>query len=286
MRSPEAGGIVTMRGMLRVRAYRFAVTQAALVGGLLLVAFVSACSGENGADPTPTASGAEPTATVVGTGAIPLERFHYVASLTMSGAASGGDTNELFVSTAGDFQSPDRHAFSYTTQLGDGELTERLVIIGEKAWYQRADEGWRETTPDDAAIAALLDTAYTSVQPQFLGGPEFARVRANVLNLPSTQEFINAVRADHYQVDAEGQAFIRSFLGGRQDLYNVDELTWDLWLATDGSWPVRLLMSGTVVDDVEILEQLNLQAPATWELRIDVSRPNDTALSVEPPPAE
>ena len=275
-----------MRGMLRVRAYRFAATQAAVAGGLLLVAFVSACGGESGADAAPTAIGAKPTATVVSTGAIPLERFHYVASLTMSGAASGGDPNELFVSTEGDFQSPDRHAFTYTTQLGDGVLIERVVIIGEKAWYQRADEGWRQTTPDDPAVAALLDTAYTSVQPQFLGGAEFDRVRANVLNLPSTQEFINAVRADHYQVGAEGLAFMQSFLGGKQALYDVDDLAWDLWLATDGSWPVRLLMSGTVVDEVEILEQLGLPAPTTWELRIDVSRPNDPALSVEPPLVE
>ncbi len=204
----------------------------------------------------------------------------------MAGAASDGDPNELFVSTEGDFQSPDRHAFTYTTQLGDGVLTESVVIIGEKAWYRRADDGWRETTPDDPAIETLLHTAYTSVQPQFLGGPEFERVRVNVLNLPSTQEFINAVRADHYLVDAEGRAFVQSFLGGRRDLYDVDDLAWDLWLATDGSWPVRLLMSGEIVDDVEILEQLDLQAPVAWELRVDVSRPNDPALNVEPPLAE
>ena len=266
---------------------------AALVGGLLLVVFASACSSESDAGPAPTASGAEPTATgaeptatVVGAGAIPLERFHYVASLTMRGAASGGETNELSVSTEGDFQSPDRHAFTYTTQLGDGVLIERVVIIGEKAWYQRADEGWRQTTPDDPAVAALLDTAFTSLQPQFLGGAEFDRVRVNVLNLPSTQEFINAVRADHYQVGAEGLAFMQSFLGGRQALYDVDDLAWDLWLATDGSWPVRLLMSGTVVDEVEILVQLGLPAPTTWELRIDVSRPNDPELSITAPLAE
>ena len=282
-----------MRGMLRVGAYRFAATLAAAAGGLLLLVLLSACSGESGVDPAPSpstvepaASGTAPAATAVGAGAIPLERFHYVASLTMVGAASGGDSNELFVSTEGDFQSPDRHAFTYTTQLGDGELIERVVIIGERAWYRRADDGWRETTPDDPAIVALLDAAYTSVQPQFLGGPEFERVRVNVLNLPSTQEFINAVRADHYLVDAEGQAFIQSFLGGRRDLYDVDDLAWDLWLATDGAWPVRLLMSGTVVDDVEILEQLDLQAPATWELRVDVSRPNDPALVVEAPLTE
>ncbi len=234
----------------------------------------------------PTASSIDPTATVVGAGAIPLERFHYVASLTVSGAASGGDQNELLVSTEGDFQWPDRHSFSYTTQLGDGVMTEKVVIVGEKAWYQRADEGWRETTPDDAVVATLLDTAYSPVQPQFLGGAEFDRVRVNVLNLPSTQEFINAVRADHYQVDAEGLEFMQSFLGGRQALYDVDDLAWDLWLATDGAWPVRLLMSGTVVDEVEFLEQLGLSAPTTWELRIDVSRPNDPALSITAPLVE
>ncbi|MCH8026010.1 MAG: hypothetical protein IH866_04365 [Chloroflexi bacterium] len=279
--------------MIRVRAYRFAVTQAALAGGLMLVVFVSACSGESGADPAPTAStvepavsGAEPTATVVGAGAIPLENFHYVASLTMSGAASGGDPNKLFVSTEGDFQWPGRHAFTYTTQLGDGVLIESVVIIGEKAWYRRADDAWRQTTLDDPAVATLLDAAYSPVRPQFLSGPEFDRVRVNVLNLPSTQEFINAVRADHYLVDAEGQAFIQSFLGGSQYLSNVEDLAWDLWLATDGSWPVRLLMSGTVVGELEILERLDLQAPAAWEVRVDVSRPNDPALSIESPMAE
>ncbi len=232
------------------------------------------------AEPPPTGMPAGP-----GAGAIPLERFHYSATLSMS--PSGGDgSRQLYVSTEGDFEWPDRHSFTYTTELGEGELRERVVIVGDAAWYARQEEPWRATTVEDETIARLLDTAFSSLRPRFLGGQEFERVRASVLNLPSTQEFINATRADHYRVDEAGLAFIEAFLAGGQQLTSVEDLAWDIWLEATDAWPVRLLMTGTLVEQVEILERLGLQPPAAWELRVDVSRPNDPDLAVETPAVE
>ena len=64
---------------------------------------------------------------------------------------------------------------------------------------------------------------------------------------------------------------------------HIQEIAWDLWLAQDGAWPVRLLGSTTIISDIEMLQGLEMEAPVHWEMRIDISRPNDPAVVVVMP---
>jgi hypothetical protein len=250
---------------------------AALLGGLLLLS--GACS-DDGSSPAPAPT---PTTTAEATGIEELERFHYIASLTLRSPGADGVANELTITTEGDFQAPDRHAFTYTTQLGSAAIRESAVVIGDRIWLRTGDEPWREATPQEPQAAELLSAAFSPIRPGFLGGPEFASVRAAVQRLRSTLEFINEVRASHYEVGAEGREYFQAFLANEQFLQDVQDPRWEVWLAEDGAWPVRLLASGTVTAELEILRQLKLAPPTTWELRIDVSRPNDPALAVQAP---
>ncbi len=256
---------------------------AALLAGLLLV--FGAC-GETESDVEPRSITALPTDTPEpegpGVGAVPLERFSYEASLTLR-SGGGEDALELFVTTQGVFVGPDSHAFTYRTQLGEGEAEQRLVMIGDEAWYRSGESAWEMTTPDDTRVLALLAVAFSAMHPDFLGGAEFNRVRSNVLNLPSTEEFVNSIRAYHYEVGVEGRQYLEALQVGEEGLRAANDLEWDLWLARDGSWPVRLLATGTVAVDLTILQTLELKAPTLWEIRIDVSRPNDPDLQIAPP---
>ena len=258
---------------------------AAVAGGLLLALLLAGCRSSSSPAPTATPTAPPPTPTAEAS-ALPLVRFHYVASLTLreTGADAGGD--EVVISTEGNFESPDRHAFIHIIDLGEDTVIRSAVIIGEEAWIQADGEPWRATTRDDPELAELLAVAFTATRPQFLGGPEFQRVQESVRRLPSTEELVNGVATNHYQVGQAGREFVEAFLVPEGLVGNLADLAWDLWLAEEGGWPVRLVASTTVINPVDVLQELDLEAPVHWELRIDISRPNDPELSVMPPKIE
>ncbi len=266
-----------MQGLRSVRGGRVVL---GLAVGLLLV--LTGCVGDGDSDSEADLA----IATPLGGDALPLERFHYVAALTLREEVAGGVASEIVVSTEGDVQAPDRHAFSYSIRRDDSVLKRSVVIIGAQAWFRRADGVWTETSPDDPRVAELPSAAVSGVRPTFLGGPTFLSVRESVRRLPSTRETVNGVAASHYRVESAGQEYFEYFPTDDQLLQRVQDLRWELWLAEDGGWPVRLLLSGTITADLPILDELDLQPPTLWELRVDVSRPNDPSLAVVAPEGE
>ena len=102
-------------------------------------------------------------------------------------------------------------------------------------------------------------------------------------HLTVTEESVNGVLANHYRVGAPGQEFFNELLADTQLLRNVKDLSWELWLAQDGAWPVRLRASATITADLRVLKELDLRAPSAWQLSVDISRPNDPTLAVAAP---
>lgn len=254
---------------------------------MLVAAVALSLSAGCGDEPSePREIQALPTATsqaeATGVGALPLDRFAYQASLTLR-EGGGEDARELFVSTQGVYVSPDSHSFTYRTQLGQGEAKQDLVIVGDSVWYREGDDPWEKVPIDSERVTDLLAVAFSALKPNFLGGQEFERVRANVITLPSAEEFVNETRTYHYEVGPEGRQYLDTLDVGDEGLRAAQDLAWDLWLARDGSWPVRLQATGTVAVDLTVLETLELEAPTQWEILIDISRPNDPTLEVEPP---
>jgi hypothetical protein len=258
-----------------------------LAGALLLALVFAGCDSASDPEPMPSPTvQPSPTATVENGSALPLESFHYVAALSIREANPDGEPDDVVVSTEGDFQAPDRHAFTYTTQLGEATVQESVVIVDLLAWHRRGDEPWRAVNVADQQVTDLLSVAYSAIEPGFLGGPEFESVRENVRHLLATEETINGIPAHRYEVGVPGREFFESFLASPQLLEIVQDLNWQLWLARDGAWPVRLLATATVTPSLALLENLGLQAPTAWELRVDISRPNDPTLMVVEPAAD
>jgi hypothetical protein len=253
---------------------------AASLGGLLLLGLLSACSGGSGGSKTPEATA---TASPEPSSLTDLDRFHYIATLSLHGSKPDGSANDVAVTTEGDFQKPDRHAFTYTTQLPGAATKQSAVVIGDKIWIRNGDDPWHQATPDDPQAERLLGVTFSPINPGFLGGPEFREARDSVRRLPATLEFVNELRAYHYVVGPEGMQYFQQFLVQDPVTLDLQDMKWDVWLAQDGAWPVRLQATGTVKNDLPILQQLDLKAPTDWALRIDISRPNDPAISVEAP---
>lgn len=254
---------------------------AAFIGGLLLAVLLSAC-GSGSADEdssSPTGPAVFPTAE----GPLALDRFHYVASLTIREKTLDKRPEEVVISTEGVFQRPDRHAFTYTIELRGEPIERSAVIIGDEAWFSRGDDPWRKADADDSELVDLLSVAFSPIRPEFLGGEEYEEVLASVRRLPSTAVSVNGVSALRYNVRSEGREFFESFLHNQLLSQLVGQPRWQLWLAADGSWPVRLLATATITSELATVEDLSLEPPTAWELRVDISRANDPALAVVAP---
>ncbi len=254
-----------------------AVRAAAVIGGFLVIALLAACGGgspsvDSSASPTPSEQAA-----------LPLQRFHYVAGVILEEQRRDPGGTRIEVSTEGDFQAPDRHSLTYTVRFGDTALSRSLVIIGDKAWYRQDDSAWQAVTLDDSRVTDVLANAFTAIRPNFLGGPSFDQARASIKRLYSTDETVNGIATNHYQVGDPGRQYFSELLADQAFLRKVRDLSWDLWLAADGAWPVRLHATATVTSDLTVLQDLNLNAPTAWQLNIDISRPNDPTLTIAPP---
>lgn len=255
--------------------------------GLLLALALSGCNDGEGSTTSASAEAeatAEASATAAATAAaIQLERFEYKATLTLR-ESGVGQSDQVVVSTDGFYQAPDRHSFTYSTQVLGATLSESLVLIGDDAWVRDDISPWRMTGRDDARVNEVLSTAFTAVRPDFLGGREFEEARVSIRRIVPANETVNGIPADRYTIGEAGEEFFRSFLANER-ITQARDLKWDLWLAQDGAWPVRLVVSGTISIELPILQRLDMIAPTAWELRIDVSRPNDETIAVTPPDA-
>jgi len=253
---------------------------AAVLGGLLLVALLLAGCGEGEVENLPEAT---PTASPEPSSLTDLERYHYTATLSLKGSKPDGSPNEVSVTTEGDYEKPDRHSFTYTTQLPGAATRQSAVVIGEQMWFRNGDDPWTLAMPDDPQAERLLSVTFSPINPGFLGGEEFRQARDSVQRLPGILEFVNELRAYHYIVGPEGMEYFQDFLVTEPVTLDLQDQRWDVWLAQDGAWPVRIQTTGTVRNDIPILQQLDFKAPTEWTLRIDISRPNDPALTVQAP---
>jgi hypothetical protein len=256
---------------------------AALVGGLVAFAALGASCSDGGSDDDRAGRDAVAVETPTTESVKTLGSFHYVATLRVAEKQHNTAKGVVEISTEGDFQQPDRHAFTYTTRVDDDSLRRSAVVIGDAAWMRRNDGDWRSVTIANGEFLDLVTTAFSSIKPDFLGGPAFEGALESVRRLPSTLDPVNGVAAHRYVVRAEGQPFFASLLANENIASSVENAEWELWLAEDGAWPVRIVARATLTDESALTEQFGLNAPTSWELRIDISRPNDPALVVAPP---
>jgi hypothetical protein len=256
------------------------------MGGLLL--FSSACdeaSKTSSASPPASENSnvvdAPPIPHAPAPTSIPLERYRYDATLTLT--ESGRDRDAVSVSTTGRYVSPDRHSVIYTIKLADGtEFEQRLVAIGQRAWFKVYGSQWKRTNLQDRAVQNLLTTAFTPMRSDFLGGSGLMRVQESVQDLHGVPESINGVEAIHYDVDATGKALLDTFLPP-EAASAAHGVKWDLWLAEEGGWPIQIQARFDIEQKSGLLSGLGLRPPAAWKLLIEISKPNDPGMMIYPP---
>jgi hypothetical protein len=195
-----------------------------------------------------------------------LDSYRYSAHIVFGGEdlADQGLSDVTFDMT-GAFVAPDRNQVRVQGDVGGLNLEEESIIIGARSWVRSGDT-WTEGDPD-------FDTADLG-PPGFFAGfdPEEIRV------IEPTEETVNDVDAFHYSIDKadiEQLQALAQIFGESDSLEDLpQDLSLDLWLAKDGGWPVKMILSAQGESD---------GSQVSVEMSMDITDVNDPSIEVEPP---
>ena len=144
------------------------------------------------------------------------------------------------------YVAPDRWSVVVTE---GGQECCSYIVVGSQVWYKEAGAtDWTEQPPSDE---------FVSFSPQ-----DFCEV---VEELPMSlelkgEETVNGIEAVHYQLSEETSTY--EWLVGEDESLDY---TYDVWLAENGNWPVKIVYD------------------ADCEIRWEISDLNDPSIVVEPP---
>jgi hypothetical protein len=216
---------------------------------------------------TATAAPEEETAEVT---SAPAEAFAKLQSYRIGlrftlGGTAAEEAGTLAMDLEGSFVAPDRSQARVTARLGDLEMEEEFVTIGNQSWV-KAGDNWVEGKPQ----FELGDLSPTSLLEEL--EPEQLRL------LKPTKETVNGVDSLRYsidQADIEALRGLGALLGEGEALEGLpEEFHIDLWLAEDGGWPVRMTMTARgAIDGEEI----------SLDFSLDITDVNDPSIKIEPP---
>lgn len=256
---------------MKVRSrYLALILAATLLGGLAL----AACGGGDDKEaeaPPAAAGGAEGTTEAVEAPAptdafAELESYRYALTISLEGAdlADEGLGSASFDLT-GSFVAPDRSQARIEGDLGGLALEEETITIGDRSWVRSGDV-WEEGE-------ASFDTADLAPNAFFAGfDPEELKI------ITPTEETANGVDSLRYSVDEadiEQLQALANVFGGSDSLEDLpEEFSFDLWLAKDGGWPVRVVMTARGAAE---------GAAVAVELSMDITDVNDPDIEIEPP---
>jgi hypothetical protein len=172
----------------------------------------------------------------------------------------------LAMGIEGAFVAPDRSQIHVNAHVGEVELEEESITVGEQSWV-KAGENWVEGQPEfplsDLSPGSLLEG---------LGAEQLRLLKPS----KETTNGVDCLRYSINQADVETLRGLGALLGQDGGLENLpEEFNVGLWLAEDGGWPVRVTMTARGVMDGGEEMSLNFS--------LDVTDANDPDIRIEPP---
>jgi hypothetical protein len=244
----------------------------------LALAIAAACGG--GTDDRPEA----PADVVSCAGIDELESYRYSITVQLRSPAfetvpsgtppgNGGPLSafaETLAALLSDFRIQGAHVAPDRTQavLQFQQEEVELRAIGERRW-ERLGDVWREEEGLSEEIGFLTPVLICEDVLQEIG-PELEQ-REGV------SELLNGVKSDRYTLDRTDLAQLPDVLGTGPEAQLPDQFRVDVWLASDGGWPVRLDISSEDTDD--------RGNPISVRLAMELRDIDDRGISIEPPAA-
>lgn len=241
---------------------------------LLLTALVAAC-GDDGDGGDRVSPSDEPSCEELSGG----ESYRYTLNLKLDApafedgpTASPSDPLDAFsealsalfsnLQLQGAHVAPDRNQVILTFEGEELEWRQ----IGDQSWVRFGDE-WEEqehTSSDAVLTPAVVCEDIVEDLADSLSGASVE------------EETVNGVETHHYTINREDITELPELLGGElSDL--PEEVNFDIWLAQDGSWPVKI--------DVSAMDTDENGEPVTLSLEMELSDVGDERVSIEAPEA-
>lgn len=164
----------------------------------------------------------------------------------------------------GAFAAPDR---SQVVLDFEGEELE-WRSIGDQTWVRFGDQ-WEEQEPSSG------DELLT---PQVVCEDIVLDIASSLSGAAVEDATINGIDAYHYSVDSEDLGNLPPLLAVANSGDLPDDLSFDVWLAKEGLWPVQLSFIASDTDDSGQTVALSLD--------MQVRDINDPGILIEPPPTE
>jgi hypothetical protein len=195
-------------------------------------------------------------------------RYRTQVETQSPGAAEFAETTYMW---EGAFVAPDRGQESMKGSNDGVDVEGEFdgIIIGDKMWMRLGGD-WAE-----------METLTRADQL----GPPGLLLDFNLRNLTSlegTEETVNDVPSLHYQFGRDEISGLGKKFAEQSHIFGEEgeprdlpaDLQVDLWLAEDGNWPVRMLVSASDVVDGE---------ETRFKFSLDVTDVNDPSIKIEAP---
>lgn len=161
----------------------------------------------------------------------------------------------------GAYSAPDR---SQVILDFEGEELEWRTI-GDRTWVRLGDE-WEEQT-DDSDNDLLT--------PEVICNDVVLGIAASLEDASFEAETVNGIETYHYSIDVADLEALPALLLGPDATDLPDDLTFDLWLAQEGLWPVQINFAARDTDASGQSVELSLE--------MQVRDVNDPGILIEPP---
>jgi hypothetical protein len=221
--------------------------------------------------PVPT-PGPTSTSTAIVTPTDALDSFAYVFETSME---AGGELIMSFTAT-GQFEAPDSMSCSLSGQVGGLQVSaDQLVVTGEGAWIDSGG-GFVPVSKDSPELAEDLGACAGS--PTFWEGLDLPPDVP-----PGVPETVNGVPASRYSL-AGVLEVPASFGVMPPEMEGMTINAFDVWVAEDGGWLVRLVADVSMNLEASP-EDVGIQTgqPVRMVMQLDITDPNSPNIHIEPP---
>jgi len=161
----------------------------------------------------------------------------------------------------GAYVAPDRTKVVLTFE--DEELEWRS--IGDRSWI-RFEDDWEE---DESSSQDDILT------PQVVCEDIVDDLSTSLDGLTATEETINGVETYHYSIERDDITQLPDLLGGAETSDIPEDMQFDIWLAQDGLWLMKI--------DVEATDTSEDGQPVALSLAMELRDVNDSNVTIEPP---
>lgn len=189
-----------------------------------------------------------------------LRSFRYDVTVRFTAAegaapSTGGltlDLGDLSLSLEGAVIAPDREHSTISADLGFLQINIESITIGTESWTREPGGEWQTEAAASGLDGLGLDLDFS---PTALFGDtnDLDELATLLAAIDGRRDDVNGVEADRYDINAEQFAQFVTTFGELAEDGTVPELAdgefdFSIWIARDGGFPVRMLLSGSSSD--------------------------------------